>query len=87
MQGHSVRENTLLSLQKAAVNHGDFVEFDVHVTSDGQVVVHHDFEVKMKLGGEIVKLAIPGLTFEQLQRCGRVGGWACGHWDAWTQVH
>lgn len=78
VQGHSVRENTLLSLQKAAVNHGDFVEFDVHVTSDGQVVVHHDFEVKMKLGHEIVKLSIPGLTFEQLQRCGggsgRTGG-------------
>ena len=29
VQGHNVRENTLLSFQKAAVNHSDYIEFDV----------------------------------------------------------
>ncbi|GAB4820329.1 hypothetical protein N2152v2_007375 [Parachlorella kessleri] len=67
VQGHSVRENTLLSFQKAAINHSDFIEFDVHVTADGEVVLHHDFEVKLQLGQEVVKLPIPMLDFHQLQ--------------------
>lgn len=46
-----VAENTLLSLQAAAAVHSDFVEFDVHVTADGEVVVHHDFAVVLALGG------------------------------------
>lgn len=29
VQGHNVRENTLLSFQKAALNHSEFIEFDV----------------------------------------------------------
>ena len=29
VQGHAVRENTLLSFQKAALNHSEFIEFDV----------------------------------------------------------
>lgn len=65
--GHSVRENTLLSFQKAAVNHSDFIEFDVHVTADGEVVVHHDFEVRLALGKEVIKMAIPLLDFNQMQ--------------------
>lgn len=36
VSGHSVRENTLLSFQKAAINHSDFIEFDVHVTAGGR---------------------------------------------------
>jgi hypothetical protein len=31
VQGHSVRENTLLSFQKAEKNHSEVIEFDVHV--------------------------------------------------------
>ena len=46
-----VAENTLLSFQAAAAVHSDFVEFDVHVTADGEVVVHHDFAVVLALGG------------------------------------
>jgi hypothetical protein len=41
VQGHSVRENTLLSFEQAALNLADFVEFDVHLSRDGEVVVHH----------------------------------------------
>ena len=29
VQGHNVQENTLLSFQKAALNHSEFIEFDV----------------------------------------------------------
>lgn len=66
VNGHSVRENTVLSFQKAAINHSDFIEFDVHVTSDGEVVVHHDFQVALSLGSELLKVGIPSLTLEQL---------------------
>lgn len=62
----SVRENTMLSFQKAAVNHSDFIEFDVHVTADSEVVVHHDFDVKLAVGREIISLGIPSLTYAQL---------------------
>jgi glycerophosphoryl diester phosphodiesterase len=62
----SVRENTMLSFQKAAVNHSDFIEFDVHVTADAQVVVHHDFDVKLAVGRETISLGIPALTYAQL---------------------
>ena len=64
--GHSVRENTLLSFQKAALNHSDFVEFDVHVTADGEVVLHHDFEVRLAMGNEEVRVAVASLRSQQL---------------------
>lgn len=64
----SVRENTLLSFQKAAINHSDFIEFDVHVTSDSEVVVHHDFDVKLAVGNQQIALGIPVLTYAQLSR-------------------
>ena len=38
-EGRHVRENTMMSFMKAATNHSDFIEFDVHVTRDGIVVV------------------------------------------------
>ena len=58
----------MLSFQKAAVNHSDFIEFDVHVTADGEVVVHHDFEVKLTVGMQQISLGIPALTYSQLAR-------------------
>jgi len=68
VHGHSVRENTLLSFNKAAVNHSDFIEFDVHVTSDGEVVVHHDFDLSLRIGQQqVLKIGIPCLTLDQLE--------------------
>ena len=58
----------MLSFQKAAVNHSDFIEFDVHVTADAEVVVHHDFDVKLAVGRETISLGIPALTYAQLSR-------------------
>lgn len=69
MKGRSVRENTVLSFQKAATNMVDFIEFDVHVTADGEVVCFHDFEVKLGIGSEVVRLGIPALSYSQLKRC------------------
>lgn len=65
--GHSVRENTLLSFQKAALNHSDFIEFDVHLTSDNEVVVHHDFEVRLALGNTEIKMALPLIRSDQVR--------------------
>lgn len=65
-----MRENTVLSFQKAAANLVDFIEFDVHVTADGEVVCFHDFEVKLGIGAEVVRLGIPALSYSQLRRCG-----------------
>lgn len=68
VHGHSVRENTVLSFNKAAVNHSDFIEFDVHVTSDGEVVVHHDFDLSLRIGQQqVLKIGIPCLTLDQLE--------------------
>ena len=67
VSGHSVRENTLLSFQKAALNHSDFIEFDVHLTSDNEVVVHHDFEVKLALGKTEIKVALPLIRSDQVR--------------------
>jgi glycerophosphoryl diester phosphodiesterase len=35
-------ENTIASLQKALEHHVDMIEFDVRVTRDGIVILHHD---------------------------------------------
>mmetsp|Transcript_6370 Transcript_6370/g.18321 ORF Transcript_6370/g.18321 Transcript_6370/m.18321 type:complete len:699 (+) Transcript_6370:300-2396(+) len=67
VRDHHVRENTILSFLKAATNHSDFIEFDVHVTGDGEVIVHHDFDVKLSVGNETVKLGISQVTSKQLQ--------------------
>ncbi|EUB59355.1 Putative glycerophosphodiester phosphodiesterase [Echinococcus granulosus] len=57
-----VKENTLRSFQ-AAVDHGaDFVEMDVQLTKDHQVVVYHDFETvitpRKKRRGELQNLSV-----------------------------
>lgn len=41
----AARENTLHSLNSAAKNGADFVEFDVHLTKDKIPIIFHDFHV------------------------------------------
>ena len=55
------RENTLPSFDAAISAGADGIELDVHATSDGVVVVHHDDEVP---GAG----AIAGLTWDVLRR-------------------
>lgn len=45
----SVRENTLHSLNHAAKNGADFVEFDVQLTKDLVPIIFHDFHVLIRV--------------------------------------
>ncbi len=47
-------ENTLLAFQKAIEEGADGVEFDLHRTKDGILVVHHDFDLKRTAGVPLV---------------------------------
>lgn len=47
------RENTLHSLNSAAKNGADFVEFDVHLTKDKKPVVFHDFHVMVSVAKRV----------------------------------
>ena len=87
--GRSVRENTVLSFQKAATSMCDFIEFDVHVTGDGEV---------RRLHGWVPRCV--GRMQPELHACvlmaGQSGGllrWGCweymqvGHADPQGQRH
>ena len=47
-------ENTLLAFEKAIEEGADGVEFDLHRTSDGILVVHHDFDLTRTAGVPLV---------------------------------
>jgi glycerophosphoryl diester phosphodiesterase len=47
-------ENTLLAFEKAIEEGADGVEFDLHRTKDGVLVVHHDFDLKRTAGVPLV---------------------------------
>lgn len=46
-------ENTSISFQKAKELGADGVELDVHMTSDGILVIHHDYYVKKMTRSEL----------------------------------
>ena len=58
-------ENTIASFKKALQNHVDGIEFDLHVTKDGVVVVHHDAELTDPNGDKHV---IADCTYAELMR-------------------
>lgn len=55
---HSFLENTIPSMAKAFELHADSVELDVHSTSDGKIVVFHDWTLECRTNGK-------GVTQEQ----------------------
>jgi glycerophosphoryl diester phosphodiesterase len=71
-------ENTLPSFKDARDAHADFVEFDVHLSKDQELVVFHDFVVSGKLcrdeSGNRLTASIPisELTVSELKKldCG-----------------
>ncbi|XP_053380128.1 glycerophosphocholine phosphodiesterase GPCPD1-like [Mercenaria mercenaria] len=69
----TVPENTVKSLMDAANNGADFVEFDVHLTKDKEVIVYHDFKVnitykKKQNGGiELLQVPVKDLKLAELQ--------------------
>jgi len=64
-RGNSIAfpENTLPSFQGGIDAHADWVELDIHLTKDGQVVVSHDKNMKRASG---VDLPIANSTYDEL---------------------
>lgn len=59
-----VTENTLESIKKAMGIGVDYVEFDVHLTKDNQLVLHHDPTLKQVTGKD---LTIQDMTLNEVQ--------------------
>jgi glycerophosphoryl diester phosphodiesterase len=58
-------ENTLSSFNLAWERHDDAIELDIHLTSDGQVIVCHDYDTKRTTNAD---LKIKESTLEQLRQ-------------------
>ncbi len=65
-------ENTIPAFQRAVERGADAVELDVHATSDGVVVVHHDAELG-RYANALSRVPIADLTWEQV-RAVRIAG-------------
>ena len=66
------RENTLPAFKRAIELGAEGIELDVHATSDGVVVVHHDPSIPVACaGGAIEARAITELTIRELYSCSR----------------
>lgn len=61
-----IRENTLLSFEKAGTSGAHFVEFDAHLTADMVPVIYHDFAVHHSG----VSTPIHALTLEEFKKIG-----------------
>ncbi len=48
---HSYVENTLTAFQAAIDNGADWIEFDIHPTTDGEFAVFHDWELDCRTDG------------------------------------
>jgi glycerophosphoryl diester phosphodiesterase len=58
-------ENTVAAFAQAFARRADAIELDVHATSDGVVVVHHDPDLGLPVS--IAKRRIAGMTWEQVE--------------------
>lgn len=65
----TVPENSL-SAFRDAVESGYGVEFDVHITADGRLVVFHDDDLERMCG---VRKKIEDMSYEELKRCRLAG--------------
>lgn len=61
-----IKENTLLSFEKAGTSGAHFVEFDAHLTSDMVPVIYHDFAVHHSG----ISTPIHALTLEEFKTLG-----------------
>ena len=68
------RENTLASFARAFALGSDGVELDVHGTSDGVVVIHHDPVTNSRAGDSGAKAVIAESTLASLQAIAVGGG-------------
>ena len=67
-------ENTLISFQRAVKDGADAIELDVHLSKDGEVVVHHDFVLDRTAVRGRTTGAIKDLTYDELQEVGLAFG-------------
>ena len=64
-------ENTLSAMKLAWAQKADAIETDLHLSKDGKIVIHHDFDTK-RVGGVTNRIATQ--TWAELQKLD-VGGW------------
>ncbi|MFH1619732.1 MAG: glycerophosphodiester phosphodiesterase family protein [bacterium] len=68
-------ENTLAAFRLARIMGMESFEFDVHMTRDGVLVVHHDYDLTRTAG---IKKSIRSLDYRELSRINVTGGGAGG---------
>ena len=73
----SAPENTLAAVDQAIADQADYVEIDVQLSADGEVVVVHDSDL-MKTAG--VRFRIGGTSFSEL-RSVDIGRWFAAEFD------
>jgi glycerophosphoryl diester phosphodiesterase len=65
---HEFPENSLPSFERALALGADAIELDVHVSSDGVVIVHHDPDLHLDGPGARAKRAIRAMPWSSLSR-------------------
>ena len=70
-------ENTMAAFELAASENLQWIELDVHQTSDGVIVCNHDSTIKRVTGQN---LSIHGCTFDELKKC-EFGSWMPGNYE------
>lgn len=68
---HSVPENTLLAVDKAIAEQADYVEVDVRITKDGEMVLLHDANLKRTTG---LNKNIWDMSFDEVRKLD-AGSW------------
>ena len=64
-------ENTLAAFRKAIELKADIVEFDVHLTKDGKMIVHHDHGLERSTDGAGL---VGELTFKKIRTFRKANG-------------
>ena len=59
-------ENTIPAFESSLAIHADMIEFDVHLTKDNKIAVHHNFDTEW-LGCHNIELA--GATYAEVLTC------------------
>jgi len=70
-------ENTMAAFELAASENLQWIELDVHQTSDGVIICNHDSSIKRVTGQN---LSIHDHTFEELKQC-EFGAWMPGNYE------
>jgi glycerophosphoryl diester phosphodiesterase len=72
-ESHDAPENTMTSFNLGWQRNDDACELDIHLTSDGKLIVCHDFDTE-RTSGKRVKLTLKEHTLDELRKID-VGSW------------